>query len=557
MECKSDAMANNSPQGVHNLTRTSVKKSFLYYCVIVFSLTTISSGFAAFSFDFATSDECTFCHTSGFGALVDSKGKDLSIADDWAPTMMANSFRDPFFRAKFESEIVRNPQLAGAIEDKCLTCHAPMARTQAKLNGARSYSLAAAKESELAQDGVSCTLCHQIENDTLGSTSSFSGNYAIGNERKIYGPYKEVFPNPMLNHVAYLPTFGNQVDKPELCATCHTLFTPVVAEDGRITGTFPEQTPYLEWLNSSYASAENYQSCQDCHMPKIDEPVKITNRPPWFEETQSPFWKHHFLGGNTLVLGIMGENLDDLDSPVPQDLFLKTLERTRKRLSIEAAELQIIEVERTNGLLVISVRVANNTGHKFPTGFPSRRAWISLGVTDANGKAVFTSGDYTADGRIVGLEGDYEPHHHTINSPGQVQIYQAIMGDRSGKRTNTLLRASSFIKDNRIPPTGYRNSGPQAQFTAIKGMARSDVNFNIFDEQEGAGEDIITYEIALDKVRFPLTIEAELLYQTGSPRFMDNLFKDDTAAVLRFQEMYLKTNRGPVIIDSTSYTLTQ
>ena len=110
-----------------------------------------SSSFGAFSSDFATSDECAFCHASSASALIDSRGNDLSIAADWAPTMMGNSFRDPLFRAKFESEVARNPQLGAAIEDKCLTCHAPMARTQAIRDAAAGYSSAEAETSEFAQ----------------------------------------------------------------------------------------------------------------------------------------------------------------------------------------------------------------------------------------------------------------------------------------------------------------------------------------------------------------------------------------------------------------------
>jgi hypothetical protein len=243
-------------------------------------LSGVSNSYGAFAELFATSDECAFCHISGANSLIDSKGNDLSIAGDWSSTIMANSFKDPLFRAKVESEVSRTPQLAAEIEDKCLTCHAPMARNQAIRNGGRSYSMAEAEASPLAGDGVSCTLCHQIGDDGLGDEISFSGNYHIGDERTIFGPYKQVFANPMINHVNYLPTYGAQVDKPELCATCHTLFTPFVDEQGNIAGEFPEQTPYLEWLNSSYAVSDSYQSCQDCHMPRIDEPIRSAIVPP-------------------------------------------------------------------------------------------------------------------------------------------------------------------------------------------------------------------------------------------------------------------------------------
>ena len=359
-----------------------VARYIFIFCGICLFLSAHSSIFAAFSPVFATSEECAFCHTSSATALIDSEGNDLSIADDWSSTMMANSFRDPLFRAKVESEMSRNPHLADVIEDKCLTCHTPMGRTQAIRDGGESYSLSDAGNSELAWDGVSCTLCHQIQGDNLGSKQSFSGNYLISKDRKIFGPYKQVFPNPMINHVNYLPVYGEQVDRPELCATCHTLFTPYVDEDGKIAGKFPEQTPFLEWLNSTYSSSDNYQSCQDCHMPRIDEPVKITNRPPWYQVRQTPFWKHHFIGGNKFVLTIMRDQREPLGIMVSEAQFERTIKRTAERLGREAAGISISRLEQRGNRLMVDVGVYNKTGHKFPTGFPSRRAWIrrSLGA---------------------------------------------------------------------------------------------------------------------------------------------------------------------------------
>jgi hypothetical protein len=357
----------------------------------------------------------------------------------------------------------------------------------------------------------------------------------------------------MVNHVDYLPIYGEQVGKPEFCATCHTLFTPIVGEDGQIVGEFPEQTPYLEWLNSSYASPENYQSCQDCHMPRIDEPVQITNRPPWYRQKQSPFWKHHFVGGNTFILGMLKDNRQYLGSPVHEALFDKTVRRTQERLSQEAAELQIVRAEQKDKRLQIDVSVTNKTGHKFPTGFPSRRVWLFLTVVDQHKRVVFKSGGFTSEGEIVGLDSTYEPHHLVINSPAQVQIYQAIMGDVSGTKTTTLLSAAAYIKDNRLPPTGYRRSGQMASFTGIKGEALTDADFNAVGTQEGSGTDIVTYDIDLSDAHFPVTIKAQLLYQSSSPRFLDDLVQEDAPAISRFKKMYAQADNTPIVIDSITY----
>ncbi|NNK95877.1 MAG: hypothetical protein HKP41_16125 [Desulfobacterales bacterium] len=504
---------------------------------------------------FLTSNNCSFCHSSDYDALVDSKGNDLSIFHDWESTMMANAFRDPLFRAKLESERLRNQNIAEIIEDKCTTCHTPMARTQALLDGSVLYSLAAAETSDLAHDGVSCTLCHQIQDNKLGNLENFTGRYAIDGRREIYGPYKGVFPTPMLNHVNYLPVYGKQIKESALCATCHTLFTPYLDDAGNVAGEFPEQTPYLEWLNSIYASETHAQSCQDCHMPRIDEPIKITRRPPWFQERRSPFWRHHFTGGNTLMLTMMKANTESIGTTAAAVQFQKTIQRTEKRLANEAAEISVAVAERSQQRIRLKVAVENNTGHKFPSGFPSRRAWVRIQVKDNKADILFDSGHWNKNGEITAAAIGFKPHYDTITSSDQVQIYEAIMGDVNDHVTYTLLRAAKYLKDNRLVPKGYLASGPMSQYTAIAGKVTIDENFNKEAGQEGTGIDIITYDIPLAHAQFPLIIKSQLLYQTASPRFIDDLIGDTTPATSQFAKMYAKMEKKPVIIDSSTFRI--
>lgn len=70
---------------------------------------------------FKASGECSGCHGSditGF-ASVDSEGNDINVSDDWRATMMANSAKDPFWRAKVSHEVLVNPAHQIALEDKC------------------------------------------------------------------------------------------------------------------------------------------------------------------------------------------------------------------------------------------------------------------------------------------------------------------------------------------------------------------------------------------------------------------------------------------------------
>ncbi|NNF97411.1 MAG: hypothetical protein HKM94_10840, partial [Halobacteria archaeon] len=62
---------------------------------------------------------------------LQDNGEDISPTTQWRHSIMAHAFDDPYFQAKVQEETHIFPALAGFIEDKCLTCHSPMGRTNA------------------------------------------------------------------------------------------------------------------------------------------------------------------------------------------------------------------------------------------------------------------------------------------------------------------------------------------------------------------------------------------------------------------------------------------
>ena len=82
------------------MTRIRMVGYLIVPCAVWYVFVGVSNSYGAFAELFASSDECAFCHISGANSLIDSRGNDLSIAGDWSSTMMANSFKDPLFRAK-------------------------------------------------------------------------------------------------------------------------------------------------------------------------------------------------------------------------------------------------------------------------------------------------------------------------------------------------------------------------------------------------------------------------------------------------------------------------
>lgn len=499
--------------------------------------------------DFVGSGNCAACHSF----LRDAAGQDVSIDAHWRSAMMANAARDPFWQAKVSSEVARNRYLQGVIESKCASCHMPMAYTQAVVEGSSVDILDGFLQSdhplhEAAMDGVSCALCHQIQADHLGTLESFSGGYHIDTdtdppEREIFGPYPDSEQMMMRNTVGFTPLQGEQVDDAALCAACHTLYTPYVDAAGNVLGTFPEQTPYLEWQHSRHGGE---RSCQACHMPQAEGGVRISNVPRGGQiPARSPFFQHHFVGGNTMMILLHNRYVQEIGLTASTDHFQATLERTVDQLRNNTAEIAIVEKRVAGDTLTVMLELDNLAGHKFPTGFPARRAWIQLTVEDAAGQVVFESGRPQSDGAIAGNDADvdpgtYEPHYDLVISPDQVQIYETVMGTSEGEPTYTLLRGAGYLKDNRLLPDGF-DKGTAAPDVAVWGSALQDDSFV-------GGVDRVTYQVDVQDHQGPFTVVAALLYQSLSYPFVQDLRQDDTPQIKRLFGLYDDLSKPPVVI---------
>ncbi len=519
--------------------------------------------------NFVGSGRCAVCHEM----LEDGAGNDMSISNHWRSTMMANAARDPLWQAKVASEVARNPALKEVIEKKCATCHMPMAYTQASAGGGKTAVFGdqgllrdGAGLHQAAMDGVSCSLCHQIQEKGLGTTESFSGKFTVdtslkGAERVIFGPYKDPVERPMVTSVGFTPKYGPQTNDSALCATCHTLFTPYVDAQGNVVGEFPEQTPYLEWLHSSFRVDEPKEIgdegpgklCQECHMPHSPEgDVVIARYAPPEVKTKDHFSRHFFVGGNAFMVNLMADNSAELGLTAPTGKLEDTAARTLDLLGKESALLTIHELSLSGDRLAVGVGIESLVGHKFPTGFPSRRTWLHLKVTDGAGNLVFESGRPLADGRVEGDDADrpgaYEPHYQVITGPDQVQIYEAVMGNTDGEVTHTLLRAARYLKDNRLLPRGFDKETAGAEI-AVYGGARGDGDFV-------GGSDRVRYEIDSSGHAAPLRVEAALLYASVSSSFASDLASDgNLAEVAKFGRMYDRADKTPAVVAALQATV--
>ena len=490
---------------------------------------------------FAHSTDCVACHNQ----IVTADGTDVSIGTSWRSTMMANAARDPYWLAGVRRETIDHPKHAAAIQEECAACHMPMAERMSEAAGHQIdvfaqlpfSDLNLSDDRRLASDGVSCTVCHQIAKDKLGTPESFNGEFVVAGPnaagvRQVQGPYAiDAGRRRIMQSVTgYEQVEAPHIKQSELCATCHTLITEAFGPDGAVIGRLPEQMNYQEWQHSAF-NAEK-ASCQSCHMPRSTGPVRIASVLGDYRDGLS---QHAFVGGNAFMLRLFSRYRAELGVEALPSELAATAAATVRQLQQDTATLTVGRPELSGGLLAFDVEVKNLTGHKFPTGYPARRTWLHVAVRDGSGRAVFESGAIGADGAIAGNDSDadatrFEPHYEEISRPDQVQIYEPILGDPAGKPTTGLLTATQYLKDNRLLPRGFDKATAQADI-AVHGGARSDADFT------GAG-DRVRYRVPMAGATGPFTVDVELRYQSIGYRWATNLEKYDAAEPKRFVGYY-------------------
>ncbi len=473
---------------------------------------------------FRTSDRCVACHNG----MKTSDGEDVSIGFDWRASVMANSSRDPYWQGSVRRESIDHPEAKQAIQDECSICHMPAVRLADRDAGRHTDAFSRfkmemfPKGDRAADDGVTCSVCHQIEKDGLGTPATFVGNVVIAKadkngERAEYGPFDVDKGHQTLMHsstATYRPTRGDQVRDAGLCGSCHTLYTTALGPHGEKLANFPEQVPFLEWQHSDYQAK---QTCQECHMPVVKEPVAVT---ALYGQLREGMHRHVFVGSNFLLEGMLQDHRDELATAALPEEMDATMKRTDHFLKTQAARVTIGSISHTANSVGVNIHVENLGGHKLPTAYPSRRAWLHVVVTDGDGRVIFESGALNPDGSIVGNDNDedplkFEPHYREITSPEQVEIYEPILKDSEGRVTTGLLKAVGYLKDNRLLPHGFDKS-TAVQDIAVTGGAADDPNF----DDKGS---TVRYVISANGATGPFKVKAELMFQPVGFRWAHNL----------------------------------
>lgn len=214
--------------------------------------------------------------------------------------------------------------------DGCNGCHAPLACLAGHLPPARP------EEGTMANESVSCEVCHLIQGTSTDPPFNFSYIIQPGptkfssRENPLESPAHKIEVNPF-----YRTT--------EFCGTCHNEKNPF--------GIWVKSTQ-LEWKEGPYA--EEGVRCQDCHMPK------------------TPF-----------IHAAMGRKYED----ARLHLFHGAHDPGKVRGTIELRINPDIREAEPGEVVVFTVALFNQkTGHKFPTGsVEDRILWLHVEAVDAKG----------------------------------------------------------------------------------------------------------------------------------------------------------------------------
>jgi hypothetical protein len=255
---------------------------------------------------------------------------------------------------------------------------------------------------------------------------------------------------------------------------------------------------------------------------------------------------------------LIRDNAAELQPNASAAALNATIAAAREELQERTATMELVEASRVGDRVRLTLRLENLAGHKLPTGFPSRRAWVRLEVIDDTGEVPFASGVTDDKGRLLNLDGEVlaseaaggpiQAHRNLISSDEEVLIFEDIMGDVNGNATFTLLRAAVHLKDNRLLPKGWNPNHPDAEHTGVYGAASQDGNFV-------DGADTVTYEVRAPVENGPYRVRAAFLYQTLNPRFAAELFSFDTAEVETLERYYAASGSPPETMAELEYVL--
>jgi len=313
----------------------------------------------------------------------------------------------------------------------CADCHVPVTALKDAVNG---------EETDLGvvldagQDhGISCIYCHSIK--AMHEAKDQDGRYhtriadttALGPENLRYGPLADA------ESPAHDTAASDLYRQSELCAGCHLN-----------QEKFLSISTYDDWKEAFDAGLVT-ETCQECHMPLIDEPVEVGLGGP----LRSGMRKHTFVGVHD-----------------PETLA-------------KALDLSVTTETQADGTVVVRTTVKNvGAGHRVPGSSPISNVILKVDAVDQDGQPLTFTGDETA--LLPPLAGVGNPAtgekdaRDWAGMPGKMyaKVYQSAFIEKLGRK---MVGVGGFAADTILFDTTLKPQASDTMTFAFDGSSAATV----------------------------------------------------------------------------------
>jgi hypothetical protein len=344
----------------------------------------------------------------------------------------------------------------------------------------------------------------------------------------------------------------------QMCATCHDVSNPVLANLVHGAGTSERQSAasyfhvertFSEFMLSAYgrpggaatgapaatAGIGWASSCQDCHMKRAVGRACNKNVP-----VRQDLATHDLTGANAWMTMILA-SLDQ--KAITYDAYNYAILSGAKYpgARIDVSGLQGVGLALASGAVraratvrraatvervaedssSLTVRIVNHTGHKLPSGFPEgRRAWLQVTFYDVDGAVISEINPYEplvapmVNGQRVYQSGGILTTTHD-EAIFEASMSSALTGE---EKTFHFVLATDRYKDNRIPPRGFDVAGSVARLAHPRHQGADALDLYSENEYEGGYR-----ALTLPKPPEAAGWTATLRYQTTSKEYVEFL----------------------------------
>lgn len=315
---------------------------------------------------------------SGFVRAKDCRGCHRRIYDQWKDSMHAHAMTSPVMIVQTNQVIREELASADSPDPKlvCVNCHGPVGVALTNHEQATLPLERDGFQKSLLNEGISCTVCHQLVSD-----ESKPGRAGLSSFQQGYDPvgdtYYGTLRDPVGNSYHKSGVAPLMKDPETLCVNCHNVVYDLNG-DGKIEKgvdlVLQETTEeYFDYKNAGGAT-----KCIDCHMP-ANKRGRVAERALLFFEQD----------------GVAPQRVSRDHSFVAVDYPLDAVadadpHRARRRELLQRAAVIDLSVENNQ----LTVEITNNgTGHNLPTGFAfTRQIWLEVKLSDGGGELLFSSG---------------------------------------------------------------------------------------------------------------------------------------------------------------------